>query len=69
LIERATIEAYHDSFRLVSIAGLLLVPMVLLIRGRPRRKENSVSFESKRAAKPFEAIQMRTKKLYGKKDS
>jgi DHA2 family multidrug resistance protein len=32
LIERATIEAYHDSFRLVSVVGLLLVPMVLLIR-------------------------------------
>ena len=37
LIERATIEAYHDSFRLVGIAGLLLVPIVLLIRGRDRR--------------------------------
>jgi EmrB/QacA subfamily drug resistance transporter len=33
LIERAAVEAYHDSFRLVSVAGLLLVPMVLLIRG------------------------------------
>jgi hypothetical protein len=37
LIERATIEAYHDSFRLVGIAGLLLVPIVLLIRGKERR--------------------------------
>jgi DHA2 family multidrug resistance protein len=36
LVERATIEAYHDGFRLVSIFGLLLVPMVLLIRGRER---------------------------------
>jgi MFS transporter, DHA2 family, multidrug resistance protein len=33
LIERATIEAYHDSFRLVALAGFLLVPLVLLIRG------------------------------------
>ena len=33
LAERATIEAYHDSFRLVAFAGLLLVPLVLLIRG------------------------------------
>ena len=32
LIERATIEAYHDSFRLAAIAGLFLVPMVLFIR-------------------------------------
>src|SRR5262249_45536982 len=32
LVERAAVEAYHDSFRLVSVAGLLLVPMVLLIR-------------------------------------
>ena len=37
LIERATIEAYHDSFRLVGIAGLLLVPIVLLIRGESDR--------------------------------
>jgi DHA2 family multidrug resistance protein len=36
LIERATIEAYHDSFRLVSIGGLLLVPMVLWINSAPR---------------------------------
>jgi DHA2 family multidrug resistance protein len=33
LIERATIEAYHDSFRLVAFAGLLLAPLVLMIRG------------------------------------
>ena len=40
LIERAAVEAYHDSFRLVSIAGLLLVPMVLLIRNlRPAREK------------------------------
>ena len=32
LVERAAVEAYHDAFRLVSVAGLLLVPMVLLIR-------------------------------------
>jgi DHA2 family multidrug resistance protein len=32
LIERATIEAYHDSFRLAAIAGLFLVPMVLFVR-------------------------------------
>lgn len=32
LIERATIEAYHDSFRLVSWGGILLVPMVLWIK-------------------------------------
>ena len=40
LIERATIEAYHDSFRLVSLVGLLIVPMVLLVRrSDPQRKE------------------------------
>jgi DHA2 family multidrug resistance protein len=40
LIERATIEAYHDSFRLAAIAGLFLVPMVLFIRSiyHPERK-------------------------------
>ncbi|MGH7846367.1 MAG: MFS transporter, partial [Candidatus Binatia bacterium] len=32
LIERATIEAYHDGFRLAAIAGLFLIPMVLSIR-------------------------------------
>ncbi len=32
LIERATIEAYHDSFRLAAVAGLFLVPIVLCIR-------------------------------------
>ena len=69
LIERATIEAYHDSFRLVSIAGLLLVPMVLLIRGRPRRKETSVSFESEPSANQWKTLQMRAKELHGKKDS
>jgi EmrB/QacA subfamily drug resistance transporter len=44
LIERATIEAYHDSFRLVSLAGLLLVPMVLLIRRINYQKEDSAGF-------------------------
>jgi DHA2 family multidrug resistance protein len=44
LIERATIEAYHDSFRLVSLAGLLLVPMVLLIRRVNYKKEDSAGF-------------------------
>ena len=43
LIQRATIEAYHDSFRLVSIAGLLLVPMVLLSGADAPRRETSVS--------------------------
>lgn len=46
LIERATIEAYHDSFRLVSIAGLLLVPMVLLIRGIQQPKEKLRQFST-----------------------
>jgi MFS transporter, DHA2 family, multidrug resistance protein len=44
LIERATIEAYHDSFRLVSLAGLLLVPMVLLIRRVNYKKGDSADF-------------------------
>jgi MFS transporter, DHA2 family, multidrug resistance protein len=44
LIERATIEAYHDSFRLVSLAGLLLVPMVLLIRRVNYQKGDSADF-------------------------
>ena len=52
LIERATIEAYHDSFRLVGIAGLLLVPIVLLIRGRDRRdgKPSRAAASTRRAA-------------------
>ncbi len=54
LIERATIEAYHDSFRLVSIAGLLLVPMVLLIRGIQQPKENLRHFSNWMARKPNE---------------
>ncbi|HWP60345.1 MAG TPA: DHA2 family efflux MFS transporter permease subunit [Candidatus Acidoferrales bacterium] len=32
LIERAAIEAYHDSFRLAAVAGLFIIPMVLFIR-------------------------------------
>ncbi len=32
LIERASIGAYHDSFRLAAIAGLFIIPMVLFIR-------------------------------------
>jgi hypothetical protein len=55
LIERATIEAYHDSFRLVSIAGLLLVPMVLLIRGIQQPKESLRHFSTWMARKPDEA--------------
>jgi DHA2 family multidrug resistance protein len=44
LVERATIEAYHDSFRLVGIAGLLLVPIVLLIRGIDYRERKPSRF-------------------------
>jgi hypothetical protein len=44
LVERATIEAYHDSFRLVGIAGLLLVPIVLLIRGIDHRERKPSRF-------------------------
>ena len=39
LIERATIEAYHDSFRLAAIAGLFVIPMVLSIRSTYRHEE------------------------------
>jgi hypothetical protein len=59
LIERATIEAYHDSFRLVSIAGLLLVPMVLLIRGIQEPKEKLRHFSKWMARKPDEASKSR----------
>jgi predicted MFS family arabinose efflux permease len=38
LTQRATIEAYHDGFRLVAFAGLLLVPMVLSIRSSGEEK-------------------------------
>jgi len=69
LIERATIEAYHDSFRLVSIAGLLLVPMVLLIRSRPRPKGNSAHLALQTVPKPFEEAHTRPTELGGKKGS
>jgi MFS transporter, DHA2 family, multidrug resistance protein len=55
LIERATIEAYHDSFRLVSLAGLLLVPMVLLIRRVHDKKGDSASFPVRTARELTEA--------------
>ena len=54
LIERATIEAYHDSFRLVSLAGLLLVPMVLLIRSIYYPKGNRENLAVRTARKPTE---------------
>ena len=54
LIERASIEAYHDSFRLVSIAGLLLVPMVLLIGGVPNPKARLRYFSKMMVRKPDE---------------
>jgi DHA2 family multidrug resistance protein len=44
LNERATIEAYHDSFRLVAFAGLLLVPLVLFIRGSDRGQGKRTMF-------------------------
>jgi DHA2 family multidrug resistance protein len=55
LIERATIEAYHDSFRLVSLAGLLLVPMVLLIRRINYQKGDSADFPARTARELTEA--------------
>jgi hypothetical protein len=58
LIERATIEAYHDSFRLVAFAGLLLVPLVLFIRGDERgRQRKPMRFGPRRhlATEPKEA--------------
>jgi DHA2 family multidrug resistance protein len=69
LIERATIEAYHDSFRLVSIAGLLLVPMVLWIRSTPRPKANSPHFAPKTVSKPFAKAQSGQTELGGKEGS
>jgi len=54
LVERASIEAYHDSFRLVSIAGLLLVPMVLLIGGVPNPKARLRQFTNRMALKQKE---------------
>jgi len=47
LIERATIEAYHDSFRLVSLVGLLIVPMVLLVRSNDPQERKSSWFSRK----------------------
>jgi MFS transporter, DHA2 family, multidrug resistance protein len=55
LIERATVEAYHDSFRLVSLAGLLLVPMVLLIRRINYQKGDSADFPARTARELPEA--------------
>jgi hypothetical protein len=52
LIERATIEAYHDSFRLVSMIGLLLVPMVLMIRSIDPREAKSPRFSRKQGRQP-----------------
>jgi DHA2 family multidrug resistance protein len=54
LVERATIEAYHDSFRLVSLAGLLLVPMVLLIRSIYYPKGNPGNLAVRTAREPTE---------------
>jgi DHA2 family multidrug resistance protein len=54
LVERATIEAYHDSFRLVSLAGLLLVPMVLLIRSIYYPKGNRGNLAVRTAREPTE---------------
>ena len=54
LVERATIEAYHDSFRLVSLAGLLLVPMVLLIRSIYYPKGNRENLAVRTAREPTE---------------
>jgi DHA2 family multidrug resistance protein len=59
LIERASIGAYHDSFRLAAVAGLFIIPMVLFIRmvhhpqRRPRgfnRSEALARAEAARAA-------------------
>jgi len=50
LIERATIEAYHDGFRLVAIAGLLLVPTVLFIRGADHSERRLRRFSRKGVA-------------------
>ncbi len=69
LIERATIEAYHDSFRLVSIAGLLLVPMVLLIRRIQFPKENLRHVSAWIARKPSEASESRAAKSSGEQGS
>jgi DHA2 family multidrug resistance protein len=52
LVERAAVEAYHDSFRLVSIAGLFLVPMVLLIRGVHGPKPTLRQMSAQMARKP-----------------
>ncbi|MBI4639090.1 MAG: DHA2 family efflux MFS transporter permease subunit [Candidatus Tectomicrobia bacterium] len=44
LVERSTIEAYHDAFRLASLGGIFLIPMVLFIKAKhdvtqiPRRR-------------------------------
>lgn len=65
LIERATIEAYHDSFRLVSIAGLLLVPMVLLIRAIQQPKEKLRHFSTWMARPPNEAGKSRAAESNG----
>jgi DHA2 family multidrug resistance protein len=57
LAERATIEAYHDAFRLVAFAGFLLVPLVLLIRSsndqqtEPRRLGRQLRHETPPAPK------------------
>ncbi len=68
LIERATIEAYHDSFRLVSIAGLLLVPMVLLISGMPHPRARLRQFSDWMARKPHEQSAARPSASGGEQD-
>jgi DHA2 family multidrug resistance protein len=47
LVERATIEAYHDSFRLAAIAGLCLIPIVLCVRSAYNYKRRSRIFRER----------------------
>ena len=61
LIERASISAYHDSFRLVAVLGLLIVPMVLFVKmfnqpPEPKRKRKAPGLLAREApARPDRA--------------
>jgi DHA2 family multidrug resistance protein len=59
LIERASISAYHDSFRLVAGLGLLIIPMVLFVRmfhEPPQRRKKSEAPGSLLREKPAHPI-------------
>jgi len=67
LIERAAVEAYHDSFRLVAAAGLFLVPVVLMIRSARSPRKIGRYFPATRG--PSEADRASAVEASGKRTS